>query len=648
MEMNNKETKSKKDRLSSTPESSLSIIRTFLRYAASTIVYHKLSHKNKEESKHQSKEVMGINDDSENSSLKNIECMSEDQLKRCFINKTFCGLDNLKFMDAVDEYDSIKDDNVFKITKWLEVKVFPFLEKNVLQSVNLLVLSTPIYKSKQYGVASLDIFKFQFQPLLSSKQSNDSTITTSTTSAMKTETTRQSMKRISQEIKTALSTLMDVLSQSKSESNDDSSRSRHSGNEKQQHKHQRRQKNCRFQVSMNFILEYRDYGHGDDGNGSNSYDSNSNRRQNHESTQKTTSSTGKNDNIHSSRNGNESLFSINDNNPLQEMMMELSTKKKKIKDEETQTFHSQNNEQQQDYEGHKKEGTKEMKLSLLSLLEEETYRSKNNFHIFTQYSHQFYNDEEEEQSIVSSYSQLGSKRKTLRTNKAIDNSSFQFLHKVQSSHHSVLLFHKKLSVDKVSSFESLRRLFGHLPSIYDDGEKGERGDEDEGEKVLFHNANNLSCSNEKLSFVHEKKRRQKLYPSTTRIIEPRKCFGRKDLNIEKIQAPPPTLTPMRRRDYFSPTHLTSASSKDITKRINTSKKNNSTNEGETSGFGPSLPPDSSSPLDKQSFITPRKSAKRKSPCVSSSEAPTIIVRLSSCMTTSHSPLYSSVTPPNNT
>ena len=111
MEMNNKETKSKKDRLSSTPESSLSIIRTFLRYAASTIVYHKLSHKNKEESKHQSKEVMGINDDSENSSLKNIECMSEDQLKRCFINKTFCGLDNLKFMDAVDEYDSIKDDN---------------------------------------------------------------------------------------------------------------------------------------------------------------------------------------------------------------------------------------------------------------------------------------------------------------------------------------------------------------------------------------------------------------------------------------------------------------------------------------------------------------------------------------------------------
>ena len=112
--------------------------------------------------------------------------MSEDQLKRCFINKTFCGLDNLKFIDDVDEYDLIKDDDgklpvneklllivysayfiiyfntqyqclyselthsyfiltltsnlllvimnwiVFKITKWLELKVFPFLERNML------------------------------------------------------------------------------------------------------------------------------------------------------------------------------------------------------------------------------------------------------------------------------------------------------------------------------------------------------------------------------------------------------------------------------------------------------------------------------------------------------------------------------------
>ena len=110
--MNAKETKRKTNRPTSTSESSsLSIIRSFLRYAASTIVYHKLSNKNKEQSTNEPKNVMEINDNHELRRQKNNECMSEDQLERCFVKKTFCGLNDLKFIDAVDEHDLVKDEN---------------------------------------------------------------------------------------------------------------------------------------------------------------------------------------------------------------------------------------------------------------------------------------------------------------------------------------------------------------------------------------------------------------------------------------------------------------------------------------------------------------------------------------------------------
>lgn len=110
----------KKDHLSSTSKSSssvsvsksLSVIRSVIRFAVSTIVYHKLSNKNDEESTQESKEANSDDDNKQGTGSQNdIKFMSEDQLERCFIKKKFCGLDDLRFMDAVDDNDLIKDDN---------------------------------------------------------------------------------------------------------------------------------------------------------------------------------------------------------------------------------------------------------------------------------------------------------------------------------------------------------------------------------------------------------------------------------------------------------------------------------------------------------------------------------------------------------
>ena len=105
---------------------SLSIVRSFIRHAVSSIVYHRISSKRQEspsvEQGHHSmannKDVNDNHHDSNtssqddcNNSNSNSNLKSKKIQQNCFIQKSFCGLDNLQFIDAVDDNDSVKDEN---------------------------------------------------------------------------------------------------------------------------------------------------------------------------------------------------------------------------------------------------------------------------------------------------------------------------------------------------------------------------------------------------------------------------------------------------------------------------------------------------------------------------------------------------------
>lgn len=96
---------------------SLKIIRTYLRYAVSTIVHHKFSSKrniassgvDRQFETNQKSSTNREKPDYEDDMMNNL--MTEERLRNCFINKQFCGIDELKYIDAVDENDLIKDEN---------------------------------------------------------------------------------------------------------------------------------------------------------------------------------------------------------------------------------------------------------------------------------------------------------------------------------------------------------------------------------------------------------------------------------------------------------------------------------------------------------------------------------------------------------
>ncbi len=100
------------------PNKSLSAIRHFIRYAVSSIVYHKLVVpvapvapvrvrvpivKEEGQRKRGNKDEEGqaqIDDGSTNSNRGS-----------CFVERSFYGIDNLKYIDAVDDNEMIKDEN---------------------------------------------------------------------------------------------------------------------------------------------------------------------------------------------------------------------------------------------------------------------------------------------------------------------------------------------------------------------------------------------------------------------------------------------------------------------------------------------------------------------------------------------------------
>ena len=110
-------------------QNSLSIIRSYIRHVISTIVYNQfsLNHnddtiqkgKRKFENETPSSKVNEhdfINRDrargfNSHSKVESSDRLARDRLQHCFIDKSFCGMDDLKFIDVVDENDIIKDDN---------------------------------------------------------------------------------------------------------------------------------------------------------------------------------------------------------------------------------------------------------------------------------------------------------------------------------------------------------------------------------------------------------------------------------------------------------------------------------------------------------------------------------------------------------
>jgi hypothetical protein len=162
--------------------------------------------------------------------------------------------------------------------------------------------------------------------------------------------------------------------------------------------------------------------------------------------------------------------------------------------------------------------------------------------------------------------------------------------------HRVTLCHKMLDIDNIVSMESIQTLFGQTTPSKMSTEK---------EPTQHHNKKingDFDCNEKKGLSSIQSERRRRIHP--------------------------PSLTPMRPARSSSPLQSLPTSSSFAKKREA---------GGNTCSYA----------QQTSSFVTPRKLScgKRKSPFLSS-EAPTIIERLSSCMN-SNSPLYSSVTPPNN-
>jgi hypothetical protein len=94
---------------------SLSFIRNYLRHVVSIIVHHAFSSNRINSGEDgqfemtQKSSTTREKTDYDANMMNNL--MTEETLRNCFVNKSFCGLDELKYIDAVDEKDLIKDKN---------------------------------------------------------------------------------------------------------------------------------------------------------------------------------------------------------------------------------------------------------------------------------------------------------------------------------------------------------------------------------------------------------------------------------------------------------------------------------------------------------------------------------------------------------
>lgn len=83
----------------------LSITRSITRYALSSILYHRLCRPVRVEV-----ECDGKTNKEENTTPTSMDSLSCRPLDHCFVDRDFCGV-KLKFIDAVDHNDTIKNTN---------------------------------------------------------------------------------------------------------------------------------------------------------------------------------------------------------------------------------------------------------------------------------------------------------------------------------------------------------------------------------------------------------------------------------------------------------------------------------------------------------------------------------------------------------
>lgn len=413
----------------------------------------------------------------------------------------------------------------------------------MLHALNFVTLSIPLLgqNKNQCKKGRLEVFQFQFQSSQMSNLPNGGI----------------KMMKITEQIQKALSSVIEKLH---STNNSSRSISRHSNQTK-----------CddlnRFQISMNFILEYKEE---KDCSGSQNKDQSF-----------------------------QSLFRDSEDglNPLEKITMDKKAEKrqncKSNSYSHTTTSCHQNgvfrNEQRneiQEFQNDQEDGDIESPSP--------SPEANRSYQVLAQQS-QSQSDNEDNIASLASVSP-----ENPQVN--IHDSRFMFVGKVQSVHHGVIVNHKTIDVDELHLVDGiLGRLFGKLPLPYQEV-----------------NSNDGTGTNT----IHEKNEEEI-------CRTPIPTSGRSTKRERRRLQVPPTLTPMRHS--LSPSGLSTGKQCRKRKIIDNDLS--------------CLPPRSSSTIEKSSFVTPKGLRKRKSP-FSSSEAPTVVVRLSSLMS-SNSPLFSSVTPLKN-
>ncbi len=410
--------------------------------------------------------------------------------------------------------------------------------------MNFVILSTPLYKLQQCDSAIFDIFKFDFESL----EGID-------ISSIKT--------KVSDQIRFGLLSLLELL---QSNCHDDCN--------KKSRYHDQQQCDNRLQVSMNFVLENKEYDHSIKGGYT-----------------KFNQSCCVDRACSQSSSEHERLFENCKNptiNPLDDIMNEVIGQK----DDDDSNYQTNIVEFNDDYDD----------IDVESTRRSTPFAEYQNFDILAQLS------EEESTKSFESMNSSQSNRGTQNVSDEEKEALFQLIHSIQSLHHSMMVYHKQLKIDNVSSIKTFESLFGLQPPRY-------LGDD------LNHYADAGNDSVGSTTIECQKKRDR---DSDTK---PDVSLRRRKKNFQV----PPTLTPMRPSRYSPSPQLC------LSRNVSKTKVNHD--------VGSRSPTFQSSNNKQHLFVTPNNPLKRKSQCVSS-EAPTIVVRLSSCLG-SNSPLHSSVTPQNS-
>lgn len=175
------------------------LLRQFLRFAISSIVYYRIGIDDNSDSgvaaDQELSRYRGCGSASSNTDVSEVPQQKSPTTKskaKAFIDKDYCGIKEMKFMDAVGDDGTILDPNVFTISLWMEKGVLSSLDQ--LRSFKFCTLTTKLCTDDVLST-SLETFHFQF--VVHASQDNSSAIPSSSRSGLR-------RKSIMEQLKTAL------------------------------------------------------------------------------------------------------------------------------------------------------------------------------------------------------------------------------------------------------------------------------------------------------------------------------------------------------------------------------------------------------------------------------------------------------------